>query len=80
MTDDNPLDYLKGEFPDSIYLFPTDIPEITRLIRCLKETTPGYDDIPAKVVKGCLEVIAEPLEHLVNLSLSSGYFPVIKNR
>ena len=54
---------------------PTNDDEISLIVRGLKESSAGYDDIPAKTIKRCISIVTKPLTHLVNLSLTNGYFP-----
>ena len=35
----------------------------------------GYDDIPERIVKQCIELVRKPLTHIYNVSLNSGVFP-----
>ena len=39
------------------------------------KTSQSHDDISPKLIKKCSESIAQPLTHIINLSLSSGTFP-----
>ena len=59
----------------SIFLEPVTQLEIKKIISSLKNSSPGWDDISAKVIKGCCELILEPLTYIVNLSLAQGVFP-----
>lgn len=52
------------------------VPEVLAVIKQLKsKKSSGPDGIPGYVVKGCSEVLAEPLCYLFNLSLSCCVFP-----
>ena len=35
----------------------------------------GYDNLPVSLIKESIDLIAKPLAHIVNLSISSGIFP-----
>jgi hypothetical protein len=37
--------------------------------------TAGYDDVPDRLVKQCIQLIKRPLAHIYNVSLNSGVFP-----
>ena len=54
---------------------PTNLHEITNIIMNLKNSSRGWDIINAHVVKQTYSSYIEPLLHILNLSLSQGYFP-----
>ena len=54
---------------------PTDCTEISNIIKLLKVSSPGWDDISSKVVKSTSVLYLEPLVHIFNLSLQQGVFP-----
>lgn len=60
---------------ESIYLRSTNTEEVTRIILELKESSCGYDEISARVIKDTYHIYLIPLVHLINLSLSQGVFP-----
>ena len=74
-NDISPTSYIKDRNEHSMYLQPTDTTEISHIIKNLKESSAGYDEIQAKVVKASLLYLIEPLKNLINLSLSEGIFP-----
>ena len=74
-NDISPTSYIKDRNEHSMYLQPTDTIEISHIIKKLKESSAGYDEIQAKVVKASLLYLIEPLKNLINLSLSEGIFP-----
>lgn len=74
-TNVNYRNYLKNAPEFSMYTAPTDSFEVERVINSLNTNTPGYDDIPPLVLKRSSELITIPLTHIINLSLSNGYFP-----
>jgi hypothetical protein len=49
--------------------------EVERLLRHLKNTAPGNDDIPVWVFKSCSIELAEVVAHIINNSFSSGVIP-----
>jgi hypothetical protein len=50
--------------------------KVVSLTKSLKgKHTAGYDDIPASLVKQCIQLITGPLTHIYNVSLNSGVFP-----
>ena len=74
-TNVNYRNYLKNAPEFSMYMAPTDRFEVERVINSLNTNTPGYDDIPPLVLKRSSELITIPLTHIINLSLSNGFFP-----
>lgn len=60
----------------SLFMQPTSIDEIIKIIASLKNTNSvGYDDICTKIVKACANLIAPPLAHIINQTLVNGIFP-----
>ena len=49
--------------------------EMRNVIFSLKNSSPGWDDVSATVIKNSFESYLRPLVKLVNLSLSQGVFP-----
>ena len=71
-----PLDYLVGEYNDSMYLAPTNEYEILDIIANLKNTpSKGHDDLPLKLIKNCSLALSPILAYLNNQSFSEGIFP-----
>ena len=62
--------------PNSIFLSPTTVSEIIKVINQLpKKAAPGIDNIPVSVLQQNCSSIASPLAHIVNLSFAHGIFP-----
>lgn len=60
----------------SVFFHPTSGEEVVRCIKGLKnKKSVGEDRIPVSVLKETAEVIAQPLEHIVNLMFLNGVFP-----
>ena len=68
-------DFLPLPKPKSIYIHPITSEEILFLIGKLKNNSPGYDEIPAKVVKAVATLICEPLAFIFNNCISTGTVP-----
>ena len=56
------------------------IPDITTIeainvILLLKNSCAGWDDIPAYVMKRCINVCIEPLTYIIDKSIKEGVFP-----
>ena len=49
--------------------------EVKSIIKCLKDSSSGWDAISAKVVKATHSSFITPLTHIMNLSLRYGIFP-----
>ena len=54
--------------------------EVHELIKSSTKTTCSLDSIPTKLFTECLDVLPPPITKLINLSLESGYFPLILKR
>jgi len=74
-TDRNATDFLNHSVAHSIFLGNTDRTEIKSIVASLKESSPGWDDIPAKCLKHNSELLSDIFTHLINLSISQGIFP-----
>ena len=70
-----PSSYLGNSLINSMFLVPVSIEEITSMIKGLKNSAPGHDDITADALRLCLPSITSPLVYILNLSLSQGVFP-----
>ena len=71
----SPLSYLGNRLTESIYLAPVSENEIGQLIKSLKDTAAGFDDLNAMCLKISSQFLVKPLTHICNLSLSQGIFP-----
>ena len=74
-TGENPSKFLKGDYVNSMFLSNVTDNEINRLIRNLKDSAAGWDDIESKIIKMGHDTLTKPLTHLCNLSLNNGVFP-----
>ena len=83
-------DILSSSVPDSIFdykyflsarldtefeLAETNVSEVTEIISEIKNVSPGYDELPASVLKKCSNLLVTPITHICNLSMFSGIFP-----
>jgi hypothetical protein len=60
---------------DCHFKFKT-VQQVCKLLESLKrKKTTGLDNIPAYLLKDCANVIAKPLTHIINSSLTTGVFP-----
>jgi hypothetical protein len=71
-----PSDFLKGNFPDSMYISPTNEFEIMDIIKNLRNTnSKGSDDLPLSLIKTCDFALSPILTYLNNESFLEGVFP-----
>ena len=49
--------------------------EIIEIVYQLKESSPGWDSIPASVAKATIQSYIKPLTSLINSSFENGLFP-----
>ena len=75
VTKTDPISLIKRKYQVNLFLEPTDSEEIVKLITKLKDCAVGHDNIPSKVLKRAQSIIADPLTHIVNLSLEQGVCP-----
>ena len=70
----NPMSYV---IPcnNSIVIPPVTIAEVTQVISSLKNSSAGWDEIPALVAKQSLDSYIEPLTCLINRCFREGIFP-----
>ena len=60
----------------SIFLFKIEENEILKITQTMRGgTAPGPDELPPQAIKDIIELIATPLTHLFNLSITRGIFP-----
>ena len=74
-NNESPLAYMNMRTQDSMFLYPTNEEEITKIRTNLRVSSPGWDEISAKVIINAADILSEPLTFLYNLSLQSGIFP-----
>ena len=70
----NPLSYV-NTLNNSIVVPEISIAEATNVIRSLKESSPGWDNIPAFILIQCIDCFIKPLTHIINRSFIEGIFP-----
>ena len=72
----SPMEFLSGNYCNSMYLLPTTAEEIGDIIANLKNSTSaGYDNFQTKLIKFCSNELALILAHVNNQSLIEGVFP-----
>ena len=66
---------MRNRISTPIFLSVVTEEEIEKIINSMKDGSPGYDDIPASLLKLALSHVKQPLVYMCNLSLSEGIFP-----
>ena len=74
-VDKLPSSFMKTRINDSMYVNEVTHDELKSIIKNLKESSPGWDEISARVIKSTFDNFKEPLIHVLNLSLLTGFFP-----
>jgi len=68
--------YLKGNYKNSFAILDASAEEIITLVKQMpSKHSSGHDNIPLDIMKLCINLIAEPLSKLINISFANGYFP-----
>ena len=49
--------------------------EVTNVIRSLKESSPGWDNMPAFILKQCIDCFVKHFTHTINSSFIEGISP-----
>ena len=58
-----------------MYLNEVTVNEVKNVIVSLKEASPGWDDIHAKIIKCTYNLFMDPLTHVLHLSMLQGVVP-----
>ena len=71
------MDYIMPMCPSSLCHFDpvTDI-ELLKFISCMNKTTSSSDPFPTRLLMSHLHAIVPILQHIVNLCLTTGDFPI----
>jgi hypothetical protein len=68
--------FLSGQYVDSMFFGPAAEQEIIETVNSFKNgVAAGYDNLGVFAIKESIDLIAKPLTHITNLSISSGIFP-----
>ena len=68
-SDVNPLDYIQSNSKSIV------IPDIITVLSSLNNSSADYDDMPASVMKKCIDEYITPLTYLINYYIRQGIFP-----
>ena len=74
-TSVDPLSYIRSVNEESILLNHVTSDEVTDIIKGLRNSSPGWDEISAKIVKKTYSHFLIPLTYVCNLSITKGCFP-----
>ena len=71
------MDSIMSMCPTGLYHFdpPTDT-ELLKIISCMNKTTCGSDPFPTRLLMSYIHTIVPILQHIVNLCLTTGDFPI----
>ena len=72
-SDVNPLDYIQSN-SKSIVIPDITVRYIINVISSLNNSSAGYDDMPASIMKKCIDEYITPLTYLINYSIRQGVF------
>ena len=73
-NDVNPLDYIQSN-SKSIVIPDITVGDIINVISSLNYSSAGYDDMPASIMKKCIDEYITPLTYLIYYSIRQGIFP-----
>ena len=71
----DPITYIKNGINKSIYLRSVAENEVIKILKNIKSSSPGWDDICPRVVKLTYTHFLAPLVHICNMSILHGVFP-----
>ena len=70
----NPLSYVEAN-PNSMVIPNLTVGDIINVISSLNNSSAGYDEMPASILKKCIDEYITSITYLVNLSIKQGTFP-----
>ena len=73
-NDVNPLDYIQSN-SKSIVIPDITVGDIINVISSLNNSSAGYDDMPASIMKKCIDEYITLPTYLINYSIRQGVFP-----
>ena len=69
------MSYIHNSISKSIGISNVLASEVKNVIMSLKNSSAGWDDIPAFVAKQCVDNFIDPITCIINKSVSEGVFP-----
>ena len=70
-----PSRYMKTQIVNSIFVETVSPEELLQVIKCLKHSAVGYDELDAQHIKSSSSIILQPLLHVCNLFFTHGVLP-----
>ena len=70
----DPMSYVDN-IVNSIVISYVSCVDVKDTILSLKNSSPGYDELPASIAKQCIDNYVVPLTYIINMSLLEGIFP-----
>ena len=70
----DPMSYVDN-IMNSIAISYVSYMDVKNIILSLKNSSPGYDELPAFIAKQCIDNYVMPLTYIINMSLMEGIFP-----
>ena len=71
----DPITYVKNGNINTIFLRPVNNDEVMSILKDMRTSSPGWDDLSPKIVKQTYMYFFQPLCHICNVSLLHGIFP-----
>ena len=76
LSDVDPINYIKDNYPNSFFLTPITRDELMKYVNKLPTNkSPGHDDFSGFIIKQIAPYIADPLQKIFNLSFTNGVVP-----
>ena len=72
----SPMQYMNEPNPFQIVLSHVTTKEVKDISLSLNLCSPGWDFLSTKIIHSNLDILLEPLTHVLNLSLEKGVFPI----
>ena len=71
----NPMNYLKGNFPNSFVFSPVNASDVNSITLSMKNKTCDIQSVPVSILKRVSPIISPVLASIMNKSIFSGIFP-----
>ena len=72
---DNFLGYLNNDIESRFSFTQVSLEQVVNIVMSMKDSSPGFDDIPMKLFKDNIAALGHCITHICNLSLRTGVFP-----
>ena len=71
----DPISYIKNGINKTIFLRPVNEHEVLKILKNMKKSSSGWDELSPHIVKMTYSYFIGPLTHICNVSLMNGVFP-----